>query len=163
MRRSQRTDLVPRGIGNLMEAFFELIYNLTEVRRRQGGRQSSSLVRDHHVLRAVCQLAEADPGFESIGVIHHIEHAEGTAFRLCGAIGSISSRWKGEYMLVPFLRGISVDLNFTVALALISVVMIQVVGFRAQGIGYLSKSSNFTSHSRSRSSRPWTSWWVCWR
>jgi F-type H+-transporting ATPase subunit a len=45
-------------------------------------------------------------------------------------------------MLVPFLRGISVDLNFTVALALISVVMIQVVGFRAQGFGYLSKFFN---------------------
>ena len=37
----------------------------------------------------------------------------------------------------PFFRGISVDLNFTLALALISVVMIQVIGFRAQGVGYL--------------------------
>jgi F-type H+-transporting ATPase subunit a len=49
----------------------------------------------------------------------------------------------GEYMLVPFLRGISVDLNYTVALALVAVVMIQVVGFRAQGFGYLSKFFNF--------------------
>ena len=49
----------------------------------------------------------------------------------------------GDYILAPFFRGISVDLNFTVALALISVVMIQVVGFRAQGFGYLSKFFNF--------------------
>jgi F0F1-type ATP synthase membrane subunit a len=30
LKRSAQTDLVPRGIGNLMEAFFELLYNLTE-------------------------------------------------------------------------------------------------------------------------------------
>jgi F-type H+-transporting ATPase subunit a len=49
---------------------------------------------------------------------------------------------RGEYVLAPFLRGISVDLNFTVSLAIIAVVMIQVVGFRAQGLGYLSKFFN---------------------
>jgi F-type H+-transporting ATPase subunit a len=43
---------------------------------------------------------------------------------------------------VPFFRGISVDLNFTIALALISVVMIQVVGFQAQGFGYIGKFFN---------------------
>jgi F-type H+-transporting ATPase subunit a len=49
---------------------------------------------------------------------------------------------EGGYVLAPFFRGISVDLNFTVALALIAVVMIQVIGFRAQGWGYLSKFFN---------------------
>ena len=34
------------------------------------------------------------------------------------------------------------DLNFTASLALIAVVMIQVIGFRAQGLGYLSKFFN---------------------
>ena len=43
------------------------------------------------------------------------------------------------YTLIPFFRGISVDLNLTFALALIAVFMIQVVGFRAQGFGYFSK------------------------
>ena len=45
--------------------------------------------------------------------------------------------------LAPFLRGISVDLNFTVTLALISIVAVQVVGFRALGPGYLRKFFNF--------------------
>jgi F-type H+-transporting ATPase subunit a len=49
---------------------------------------------------------------------------------------------EGGYILAPFFRGISVDLNFTAALALIAVVMIQVIGFRAQGWGYLSKFFN---------------------
>jgi len=48
----------------------------------------------------------------------------------------------GGYILVPFFRGISLDLNFTFALAIISVVMIQVVGFRAQGFGYIGKFFN---------------------
>jgi len=44
--------------------------------------------------------------------------------------------------LVPFFRGISVDLNFTLAIALISVFMTQVIGIRAQGIGYFAKFFN---------------------
>ena len=46
------------------------------------------------------------------------------------------------YVLAPFFRGISVDLNFTFSLALIAVVAIQYVGFRAQGFSYLSKFFN---------------------
>ena len=49
----------------------------------------------------------------------------------------------GGYIVIPWLRAISTDLNFTLALALISVVMTQVIGFRAQKFGYLSKFFNF--------------------
>jgi len=73
----------------------------------------------------------------------HLAHGEGHAIADLGGGWVNVMAAAGEYMLVPFLRGISVDLNFTVALALISVVMIQVVGFRAQGFGYLSKFFNF--------------------
>ena len=38
--------------------------------------------------------------------------------------------------VVPFLRGSATDLNFTIALALIAVVMSQVVGVQALGVGY---------------------------
>ena len=143
MRQSERTDLVPRGVGNLMEAFFELIYNLTE---GSAGARWAPVIFPwfatimFYVLFA--NLLKLIPGFESIGVIQHA-HGEGHA------IAALGGNWfnvlpaEGEYMLVAFLRGISVDLNFTVALALISVVMIQVVGFRAQGFGYLSKFFNF--------------------
>lgn len=146
MRRSQRTDLVPRGIGNLMEAFFELIYNLTE---GSAGAKWAPVIFPwfatimFYVLFA--NLLKLIPGFESIGVIHHVEHGVGHGIQPLGGNWFNILPAEGEYMLVPFLRGISVDLNFTVALALISVVMIQVVGFRAQGIGYLGKFFNFTT------------------
>ncbi len=45
--------------------------------------------------------------------------------------------------IIPFLRAPSTDLNMTAALALIAVVMTQVLGFRALGIGYLTKFFNF--------------------
>ena len=42
----------------------------------------------------------------------------------------------------PFFRPVSTDLNFSFALALVAVVMVQVVGFRSQGIAYLWKFWN---------------------
>jgi F-type H+-transporting ATPase subunit a len=50
---------------------------------------------------------------------------------------------EGGYILAPYFRGISVDLNFTVSLALIAVVAVQALGFRALGFGYLRKFFNF--------------------
>lgn len=142
LKQSQRTDLVPRGIGNLMEAFFELLYNLTE---GSAGPKYARMIFPwfatimFYVLFA--NLLKLIPGFESIGVLHHA-HGEGHARELLFGNWYLFTAEEGEYILAPFLRGISVDLNFTFALALISVVMIQVVGFRAQGIGYLSKFFN---------------------
>lgn len=45
----------------------------------------------------------------------------------------------GGYVLAPFVRAATTDLNVPLALALISVVWTQVVGFRALGLGYLRK------------------------
>jgi len=47
------------------------------------------------------------------------------------------------WVVLPFLRAPSTDLNMTASLALIAVIMTQVLGFRALGIGYLTKFFNF--------------------
>jgi F-type H+-transporting ATPase subunit a len=79
----------------------------------------------------------------------HPAHGEGYLTKELGTF--LGFRWdlltpdkveEGGYILAPFFRGISVDLNFTFALAIISFIMIQVAGFRAQGLGYLSKFIN---------------------
>jgi F-type H+-transporting ATPase subunit a len=144
LRQSASTDLVPRGIGNVMEAFFELLYNLTE---GSAGSKYARMIFPwfatimFYVLLA--NLLKLIPGFESIGVLHHVEegHAGHHISPLFGN-WSLFTHEEGEYILAPLFRGISVDLNFTAALALIAVVMIQVVGFRAQGFGYLTKFFN---------------------
>lgn len=45
--------------------------------------------------------------------------------------------------LVPFLRAATTDLNLTIGLAIIVMVMVQVYGFQALGPGYLTKFFNF--------------------
>jgi F-type H+-transporting ATPase subunit a len=141
LKKSAETDLVPRGIGNLMEAILEILYNLTE--GSAGAKWAKAIFPWFatiliYVLFA--NLLKLIPGFESIGVLHPA-HGEGHAISQSGVLLATKVE-EGGYVLAPFLRGISVDLNFTAALALIAVVMIQVVGFRAQGWGYLSKFFN---------------------
>jgi F-type H+-transporting ATPase subunit a len=144
LKKSQNTDLVPRGIGNLMEAILEMLYNLTEGSAGKYARMIFPWFATIMIYVLFANLLKLIPGFESIGVLHPA-HGEGHT------IAAIGGGWsnllpakveEGGYILAPFFRGISVDLNFTVSLALIAVVMIQVIGFRAQGLGYLSKFFN---------------------
>jgi len=142
MKQSLKTDLVPRGIGAVMEAILELIYNLTE---GSAGAKWAPVIFPWFATIMIyvlfANLLKLIPGFESIGILHHA--SPGHPISDWGWIGSLlPGEQENGYILVPLFRGISVDLNFTFALAIISVVMIQVVGFRAQGFGYFSKFFN---------------------
>ncbi len=76
------------------------------------------------------EICNVEPFFnigdiEVVNVWVNNEHEEGTA--------------ESAHAIVPFVRAVATDLNFTVALALVSVVMIQYVGVKAIGIGYFEK------------------------
>jgi F-type H+-transporting ATPase subunit a len=138
--KSAQTDLVPRGVGNLMEAILEVLYNLTE--GSAGAKWAKAIFPWFATIMIyvlIANLLKLVPGFESIGVLH--PHGGEHAAELHGW-HLYDAEMSHEYVLAPFFRGISVDLNFTAALAIIAVVMIQVIGFRAQGVGYLSKFFN---------------------
>ena len=145
LKQSARTDLVPRGIGNLTEAILELLYNLTE--GSAGAKWARAIFPWFatiliYVLFA--NLLKLIPGFESIGVLHQA-HGEGHAIQELGGVWANLLPTKveeGGYILAPFFRGISVDLNFTAALAIVAVIAIQFIGLRAQGLGYFSKFFN---------------------
>jgi F-type H+-transporting ATPase subunit a len=143
LKQSAQTDLVPREIGNVVESILEVLYNLTE---GSAGTKWARAIFPWFATILIyvlfANLLKLVPGFESIGVLHE-SHGEG-GHHISPFVGnwSLFTHEEGEYILAPFFRGISVDLNFTVALALIAVVMIQVIGFRAQGAGYLSKFFN---------------------
>jgi F-type H+-transporting ATPase subunit a len=144
LKKSAETDLVPRGIGNAMEAILEMLYNLTE--GSAGAKWAKAIFPWFATIMIYvlfANLLKLIPGFESIGVLHHA-HGEGHAIQELGGgwANLLPAKLEGGYILAPFFRGISVDLNFTASLALIAVVMIQVIGFRAQGWGYLSKFFN---------------------
>jgi len=141
LKQSAETDLVPRGIGNVVEAILEILYNLTE--GSAGAKWAKAIFPWFATILIyvlIANLLKLIPGFESIGILHPA-HGEGHAISAGGMLLPTKVE-EGGYILAPFFRGISVDLNFTAALALIAVVMIQVIGFRAQGAGYLSKFFN---------------------
>jgi F-type H+-transporting ATPase subunit a len=125
-----------------MEAFFELLYNMTE---SATGSKAAKVVFPwfatimFYVLFA--NLLKLIPGFESFGVLHKV--AEGHPIESMGPLANIlPGKVENGFILVPFFRGVSVDLNFTLAIALISVFMTQVVGIRAQGFRYFGKFFN---------------------
>jgi F-type H+-transporting ATPase subunit a len=142
LKQSAQTDLVPRGIGNVVEAILEVLYNLTE---GSAGAKWAKMIFPWFATIMIyvlfANLLKLIPGFESVGVLHPA-HGEGHAVSPLFGNWSLLTREEGGYILAPFFRGISVDLNFTAALAIVAVIAIQIVGLRAQGLGYFSKFFN---------------------
>lgn len=61
-----------------------------------------------------------------------------------GSIG-FNAVHNGESLFVPILRGPTADINTALALSLITMVMVQVYGFKFLGLGYLKKFFNFSN------------------
>ena len=141
--KKSRKDLIPHGIGGVFEALLDMLYNLTE--GSAGAKWAPKIFPWFATIMIYvlfANLLKIVPGFETVGFLHHEEI--GHAVQQVGPLTTIvaGDEVAGGYGLIPFFRGISVDLNFTVALALISVIFIQVIGFQSQGFGYLGKFFN---------------------
>ena len=142
LKKSAQTDLVPRGIGNVTEAILEIIYDMTEGAAGKWVRTIFPWFATIMIYVLFANLLKLIPGFESIGVLHHA-HGEGHAKELLAGNWYLFTAEKGEYILAPFFRGISVDLNYTFTIAVLAMIAVQVVGFQAHGWGYLTKFFNF--------------------
>jgi len=138
--------MVPRGISGAVEAFIEVLYNLTESTAGKWAKRIFPYFATITLLVLVLNWMELIPGVDSIGILneHHIAHPEECTFveLPLGAVGVTGSSNECAAGVVPFVRATATDLNFTLALALIAVVMVQVIGVRAQGLGYFSKFLN---------------------
>ncbi len=141
------------GIPGAVEALVEALHGITEGTAGKWTKQIFPWFAAITLLVLASNWLGLIPGAETIGIVHPSEH-EGYALRDLGAIGNlkIQTIWDegdhaesghGEqYAIIPFHRPVSTDLNFTFALALVAVFMVQVMGFRAQGWGYLTKFWN---------------------
>ena len=145
----RKGDLVPRGISGAFEALIEVLYNLTETSAGKWARQIFPWFASIVIVVLISNWMKLIPGIETIGVMHH---ATGEAGNQIQSLGGIWYNWLPQeaasgqgYVLTPFVRALSTDLNFTLGLAIVSVVMTQVIGVRAQGIRYFSKFLNFTT------------------
>ncbi|HEY9076821.1 MAG TPA: F0F1 ATP synthase subunit A [Anaerolineaceae bacterium] len=142
---TRKGSLVPSGLAGAMETLLEVIYNLTESSAGKHARKIFPWFATISLLVLVGNMSKLLPGVESIGFIEKTSKEGHEAIELIpGILSTITTgEAHGEgYMLVPFFRGIPTDLNFTVALALISVFMTQVIGVQSQGFRYFSKFFN---------------------
>jgi F-type H+-transporting ATPase subunit a len=162
-RAARSGSLVPKGFSGAVEAFVEVLYNLTESTAGKFTRLIFPWFAAITMLVLVVNWMELIPGVDSIGLfqpshVHYEETvpAEGehsddhaafdeycTQTTVLGlvSVGGAGGEHDAECSaaVVPFVRVASTDLNFTAALAVASVVMTQVIGVRALGMGYFQK------------------------
>ena len=123
-------DLVPKGgFQNLVEWMIEGFYGLT--REVAGGRWAPKffpITMTIFIFVLLANWAGLIPGFGSIGWLHH-PHGEEAGHLANGPFLMKQEAAAGEgYVVTPFLRSPSADLNFTLALALMAVVPVAVLG-----------------------------------
>ncbi len=143
---ARKNGLVPKGIAGAFEMIVDTLYNMTESTAGKYAKKVFPWFATILIIVLFANLIKLLPGFETIGLLHHSEH--GYEIQSLGQVWSTvvaQEAHEGGYVVVPFARALSTDLNFTLALALISVVMTQVIGVQAQGIHYFSKFLNFTT------------------
>jgi F-type H+-transporting ATPase subunit a len=151
--------LIPTGIAGVVEAILELIHNLTESTAGKWTKRIFPFFATITLLVLIVNWTELIPGVDSVGIL---EEAKAHGYSVKQLTSSIATLVKPEceghaaetaslsnteteagcYQLIPYVRVLSTDLNFTVALALISVIMTQVLGVRSLGPRYFEKFIN---------------------
>ena len=121
---TRKMKLVPRGLQNIMEVILEALIGFVEsIAGKDNGRKFFPVVATIFIFVIANAWLALFPGFMSIGI------------------------WEGhgeEQVLVPFFRGANTDVNFPLALALVSFIFVEFWGFKAHGFtSYMGKFVNF--------------------
>jgi F-type H+-transporting ATPase subunit a len=119
--RKINPDKAPSGIAGLMEVFVEFFLDFVEsiTNDREKALRFFPIAATIFFVVLLSNLVELVPGMGSIGVygLHN-----------------------GETVLIPFIRSMSADLNFTFVVALFAMTSVQVMGMRFLGFkGYWGK------------------------
>jgi len=143
----EKGDLIPRGITGAVETVFEYLYNMTESTAGKWAKTIFPYFMTIFLVVLVANWMELIPGVDSIGVIEESPHGYPLLTLIPGAVaalvkGGSGAAHEGGYLITPYIRAAATDLNFTAALAVISVVMTQVIGVRAHGVDYFTKFIN---------------------
>lgn len=137
----RRGGLVPSGFTLAMEALVETVYNLTESTVGRHARKVFPFFMTILLLVLVSNLLALVPGMESIGLIEPYKGDGNAVAQVLPGVETVLNQ-EGGFALVPFFRGMSTDLNFTLALALISVIFTQIIGVQVNGPGYFLRFFN---------------------
>ncbi len=145
LEAASNQELVPGGLLNAAEMLIEGFYGLV---RSVGGAWAPRffpIVMTIFLFVITSNWLGLVPGFGSIGLLEHPHNPDTTGYIARGAILTAERASEGHegYVLVPFFRAPSTDLNFTLALALVSVALSQYFGVQALHLGYLRRFINF--------------------
>ena len=144
-RAVKREGMVLKGIPGALAELLEYLYNMTESTAGKWAWTIFPYFVTITLMVLVANWMELIPGVDSIGLIKASETGIGYTLKSMGGfIAAVVAPavQKDGFEVVPFVRVLSTDLNFTVALALIAVVSVQIVGVRAQGMQYFTKFWN---------------------
>jgi F-type H+-transporting ATPase subunit a len=127
---TRRMKLIPRGWQNAIEAVYEAIYNFVEgAAGSENARRFLPVVATIFLYVIAAAFTSLLPGFDTIGFGHGGEQS--------AAFGGTYNGWIVEE---PLLRKANTDINFPLALALISFLFVEYCGIRALGVRhYVSK------------------------
>ena len=150
-RAVKRGSLILTGFSGAVEALLEVIYNMTESTAGKWTKKVFPWFATITLLVLVANWTELIPGVDSIGILEPSEHGHpvqdiGWAATIVKSPEPVEGETVhgGEklYSLIPYVRVVSTDLNFTLALALTAVFMVQIVGIQAQRSQYFTKFWN---------------------
>ncbi len=121
---SRRMAMVPAGLQNAAEAGVEKLLGFMEgvLHSRERAEKYFPVIATIFILILICNWFGIIPGVGSIGFFE-VQN--------------------GQHVFVPLLRSVASDLNFTLALALTSVIIVNVLGITA--LGFRSHASKFFS------------------
>ncbi len=154
---TRKMKIVPGRLQSLLEMLIEGFYNLVE--GTAGPKWTPKffpIVMTIFLFVITASWLGLTPLFGSWGALHHAEPGEGHPVEWVGEGHSVGILVKehgapeaaeaagGEeeterYILAPMFRASTTDMNFTVALALISVTLTQYFGVQALGVSYFGK------------------------
>jgi F-type H+-transporting ATPase subunit a len=153
---------IPGRWQGALEMIIEGMYNMVEgAAERKWARRFFPAVMTLFLFIIVSNWLGLTPLFGSWGALHHSEHGQpvkwlndshtiglwvpaekGQEEEAHGAEEASHAEGEEVYALAPMFRAATTDLNVTVALALVSVILTQYFGISALGISYLGKFFN---------------------
>jgi len=158
---TRKMEMIPSGLQNLAELIVETAFRFFEGIAGKRTARFFPWVMTIFLWVLVSNWMGLLPGFGSIGYLHpaHEKGYQAETLFQAGPIHLYSltnevvepgaqdehGHEKHGYVLVPFLRSVSSDLSFTLALAIISVTMTQVFGLRTLGLDYVNRFIPFKS------------------
>jgi len=124
---------IPKGLQNLLEMAMEALFNMVDsvTGNKKQTYQFFPLVATIFIFVVISNWLGLIPGFGSVGYFETAKEG---------------MQENGHAVFVPFLRSANSDLNTTLALAIISVLSVQIFGITALGVfKYGKKFMNFSS------------------